>query len=76
MVRVIKSAGYGVLTAGLALLGLYFWSMHLKGNDALSDALDPLTLGNYRVLAAVIPGIILLWLGDLIAGRRQRHEDG
>lgn len=74
MARFIKSAGYGVLAAGVVLLGLYFWSLHLKGSDAMRDALDPLTLRNYSALAALLPGAVLLWLGDQIAARRQRSN--
>lgn len=72
MAGIVRSAGYGVFAAGVALLAVYFWSLHLKGEDALRDALDPLTLANYRVLAALLPGAILLWLSEQIATGRHR----
>jgi hypothetical protein len=74
MAKVIRSAGYGILAAGLVLVGLYFWSLHLKGGEVLGDALDPFTLANYRVLSALLPGFVLLWLSDMLADRHSHGE--
>ena len=72
MNRIVRSIGHGFLAAGLVLIALYFAGVYLKGNEAFRDALDPLALRNYLVLAPLIPGALLLWLSDLVAARRRR----
>ena len=73
MSKVIKSAGYGLLAAGILLVLIYFLGAYLKGYNALSDALNPLTMGNYLTFAPLAPGVFLLWLGDYMATRRRRY---
>jgi hypothetical protein len=68
---IFKSIGRGLSAAGVVLIALYFAAMYLKGSDALRDALDPLALRNYLVLAPLIPGAMLLWLSDYVAARRR-----
>jgi hypothetical protein len=70
--KLIKSIGHGLLAAGVFLIAIYFAGVHVKGSDALRDALDPLTPRNYLVLIPLVPGALLLWLGDYIAARRRR----
>src|SRR4026209_2328908 len=41
MRRVIKSAGYGLLSAGLVFIGIYFLGAYVRGSDALREALNP-----------------------------------
>jgi hypothetical protein len=69
---IFRSIGHGFLAAGVVLIALYFAGVYLKGSEALRDALDPLALRNYLVLAPLIPGALLLWLSDLVAARRRR----
>ncbi len=73
MNKIIKSIGHGLLAAGILLVVVYFFGAYLKGNNALSDALNPLTMGNYLALAPLAPGAFLLWLNDFMAARR-RHD--
>jgi hypothetical protein len=75
MIRIVKSIGHGLLTAGVLLIVIHFVGIYLKGSDALRDALDPLELRNYLALAALVPGVLLLQLSDYIAARRSRYEN-
>jgi hypothetical protein len=72
MSSIFKSVGHGLLAAGIVLIALYFVAAYLKGNDALRDALDPLSSKNYLALAPLVPGALLLWLSDFVAARRRR----
>jgi hypothetical protein len=72
MSRIFKSIGHGLLAAGALLFVIYLLGVYVKGIDALRDALDPLVLRNYLVLAPLVPGALLLWLSDYIAARRGR----
>ena len=64
--------GHGLLAAGAFLIVIYFFGVYVKGSDALRDALDPLVLINYLVLIPLVPGALLIWLGDYIAPQRRR----
>jgi hypothetical protein len=70
--KLIKSIGHGLLAAGTFLIVVYFVGVYVKGSDALRDALDPLASKNYLVLIPLVPGALLLWLGDYIAAHRRR----
>ena len=76
MRRIIKSIGHGLLAAGGVLIAIYFVGVYLKGGDALHDALNPLVLGNYLALVPLLPGALLLQLGDYIAARRRSSKNG
>jgi hypothetical protein len=71
MVRLLKSAGHGMLAAGALLIAVYFFGTYLKGPQAFRDALDPLAAKTYLTLAPLLPGMFLLWLADHIAARRR-----
>jgi hypothetical protein len=72
MSKLVKSIGHGLLAAGAFLIVSYFVGVYVKGSDALRDALDPLASKNYLVLMPLVPGALLLWLGDYIAAHRRR----
>jgi hypothetical protein len=69
---ICNSIGHGLLAAGFVLIALYLAAVYLSGNEAFRDAIDPLTLRNYLVLASLVPGALLLWLSEYIADRRGR----
>jgi hypothetical protein len=71
MRRAIKSAGYGLLSAGLVLIVVYFLAAYLRGSDALREALNPLNPLNYLAVAPILPGAIVIWLADALASRRR-----
>jgi hypothetical protein len=72
MSKILKSIGHGLLAAGFVLIALYFAAAYLKGSESFHDALGPLAVRNYLVLAPLVPGALLLWLSDYIAARRRR----
>jgi hypothetical protein len=72
---IFRSIGHGFLATGVVLIALYFAGLYLKGSEAFRDALDPLALRNYLVLAPLIPGALLLWLSDLVAARRRSKSN-
>ena len=44
---------------------------YLRGREAFRDALDPTAMKTYLTLLPLTPGLLLLWLGDLLAARRR-----
>ena len=74
MVQVLKSAGHGLLAAGILLIAVDFLGAYLKGSQALRDAFDPLTLSSYLPFLALAPGAVVLWLADQLAMRRGKQE--
>lgn len=71
MRRVIKSAGYGLLSAGLVFIAIYLFGAYLRGNDALREVLNPLNPANYLAIAPALPGALLIWLANSLASRRR-----
>ena len=71
MRRVIKSAGYGLLSAGLVFIGIYFLGAYVRGSDALREALNPLNPANYLAIAPILPGAMLIWVANALASRRR-----
>ena len=72
MRSIIKSIGHGLLAAGILLIVLYvFFGAYLRGREAFRDALDPMAMKTYLTLLPLAPGLLLLWLGDLLAARRR-----
>jgi hypothetical protein len=71
MRSIIKSIGHGLLAAGILLIVLYVFGSYLRGREALRDALDPTAMKTYLALMPLAPGLLLLWLGDLLAARRR-----
>ena len=70
----LKAIGRGLILAGLVLIALYFVGLHVRGPDALSEALDPLAITTYLAFLPLTPGASLLWLSDLLGRRRRRHQ--
>ncbi len=68
---IIKSIGHGLLAAGILLIVIYVLGTYLRGREAFRDALDPTAMKTYLTLLPLAPGLLLLWLGDLLAARRR-----
>ena len=73
MSKIIKSADYGLLAAGVLLIVIYFAGISFKGPEALRDALDPLAPRTYLVLLPLVPGALLVCIADYIVARRRRY---
>jgi hypothetical protein len=71
MSGMLKAIGRGLFSAGVLLLLLYIVALHLKGFDALRDALYPFAATTYLPLLLLTPGALLLWLADYANGRRR-----
>jgi hypothetical protein len=71
MSGMLKAIGRGLFSAGVLLLLLYFVGLHLKGLDALRDALHPFAVNTYLPLLLLTPGALLLWLADYASSRRR-----
>jgi len=72
MANVIKSIGHGLCAAAAVLLTIYFLAAHLRGPDALYEAINPLAPRAYLVLLAIVPGTVCIWLGHHLSARRRR----
>ena len=68
---IIKSIGHGLLAAGILLIVIYVLGTYLRGREAFRDAIDPTAMKTYLTLLPLAPGLLLLWLGDLLAARRR-----
>ncbi len=71
MGSIIKSIGHGLLAAGILLIVIYGLGAYLRGREAFRDALDPTAMKTYLTLLPLAPGLLLLWLSDLLAARRR-----
>ena len=71
MGSIIKSIGHGLLAAGILLIVIYVSGAYLRGREAFRDALDPTAMKTYLTLLPLAPGLLLHWLGDLLAARRR-----
>ena len=71
MIKIIKPIGHGLLAAGVLLIVIYFTGVYLKGPEAFREALDPLAVKTFLALLPVVPGTLLLWLGDFLTARRR-----
>lgn len=71
MGSIIKSIGHGLLAAGILLIVIYVLGTYLRGREAFRDALDPTAMKTYLTLLPLAPGLLLLWLSDLLAARRR-----
>jgi len=72
MANVINSVGHGLCAAAAVLLAIYFLAAHLRGPDALYEAINPLAPRTYLVLLAMVPGTVCIWLGHYLSARRRR----
>jgi len=69
MSSIIKSIGHGLLAAGLLFLVIYLFGCYLKGLEALRDAVNPLAPKSYLALLPLMPGSLLLWVGNRLSTR-------
>ena len=74
MSSMVKAIGHGLFLAGLVLISLYLLGLYVRGSDALSDALEPLSIKTYLVLLPLTPGALLLWLADYTSNRNARRK--
>jgi hypothetical protein len=67
IVDAIRAFGYGLFTAGMVLvLVLYVVTYARGGSAALQDVLNPFVPANYASLAAVVPGVVTIWLASCL----------
>ena len=71
MVKILKSAGHGLLAAGILLIAVYMYGIYLRGPEAFYDALNPFALKTYFTLLPLGPGALLLWLSDQLSSPRR-----
>lgn len=77
MVRVLRSAGHGLLAAVVLLVSVYLIGMFLKAPETFYDALNPLAVKTYLLLLPLTPGAFLLWMSDHLSLRhRSRKQKG
>ena len=67
MVKILKSAGHGLLAAGILLIAVYMFGIYLRGSEVFYDAFNPLALNTYVTLLPLGPGALLLWLSDQLS---------
>jgi hypothetical protein len=69
MTDTIRAFGYGLFAAGIVLvLVLYVVTYARGGSVGLQEALNPFVLSNYASLAAVVPGVVTIWLANCLRG--------
>jgi hypothetical protein len=69
MTDTIRAFGYGLFAAGMVLvLVLYVVTYARNGSVGLQAALNPFVLSNYACLAAVVPGVITIFLANCLRG--------
>ena len=67
MTDTIRAFGYGLFAAGIVLvLVLYVVTYARGGGVGLQEALNPFVLSNYASLAAVVPGVVTIWLANCL----------
>jgi hypothetical protein len=67
----IKAFGYGLFVAGIVIVLVGYVSIYgREGTAGLEKALDPLVLANYVSIAALVPGVITIWLARYLARTR------
>ena len=67
----IKAFGYGLLVAGIVLVMVGYVAIYAReGADGLANALDPFAPVNYVSIAAVVPGMLTIWLARYLARTR------
>jgi uncharacterized protein DUF3365 len=74
VVQPVRAFGYGLILAGVAVVIIAHAVVYAReGIDGLGKALDPFVLGNYFNIAAVVPGVLTIWLAKYL-GARSRNE--
>ena len=67
----IKAFGYGLLVAGIVVVMVGYVAIYAReGVAGLEKALDPSVLVNYVSIAAVVPGMLTIWLARYLARSR------
>jgi len=61
----IRAFGYGLFTAGMVLVLVLYVVTYARGGSAgLQEVLNPFVPANYASLAAVVPGVVTIWLAS------------
>jgi protein-histidine pros-kinase len=64
----IKAFGYGLFVAGVGVVMVAYMAIYAsEGTAGLERALDPFVLVNYVRFAAVVPGMLTIWLARYLA---------
>jgi Protein of unknown function (DUF3365) len=67
----IKAFGCGLLVAGVVVVMVGYVAIYARdGTAGLGKALDPLVLMNYLGIAALLPGMLTIWLARHLARAR------
>jgi Protein of unknown function (DUF3365) len=67
MAQTIKAFGYGLLAAGTVVLAVIYEVIYVRAGVAgLAEALNPFVLVNYGSLAALVPGVLTIWLAGYL----------
>jgi uncharacterized protein DUF3365 len=67
----IKAFGYGLFVAGIVVILVGYVSIYgREGTAGLEKALDPFVLANYVGIAALVPGMLTIWLARYLARTR------
>ena len=68
----VRAFGYGLIVAGVGVVVIAHAVVYAReGIAGLAQALDPFVLGNYVSVAAVVPGMLTLWLARYLDARSQ-----
>jgi Protein of unknown function (DUF3365) len=67
----IKAFGYGLFVAGMVVVMVGYVAVYAReGATGLGKALDPSMLVNYISIAALMPGMLTIWLAKYLARTR------
>ena len=67
----IKAFGYGLFVAGIVVVMVGYVAIYAReGTAGLEKALDPFVVVNYVSIAALVPGILIIWLARYLARTR------
>jgi uncharacterized protein DUF3365 len=67
----VKAFGYGLLVAGIVVVIIVYVAIFAReGTGGLQQALDPFAVVNYASIAAVLPGMLTIWLSRYLAPAR------
>ena len=67
----VKAFGYGLLVAGIVVVTIVYVAIYAReGTAGLEQALNPFVLANYANIAAVVPGMLTIWLARYLVHAR------
>jgi Protein of unknown function (DUF3365) len=67
----IKAFGYGLLVAGMVVVMVGYVAIYAReGIDGLEKAFDPFAIVNYANIAALVPGMLIIWLARYLGRTR------